>query len=132
MSGIKPQAMADFYRALHSRGENTDTLAANLGVAGSTVRKLLGHLSGRHGPTWRALLAALTPRERELLAHVEQCSAWNNRRAARNRPRWTPAKAVMLSPVPSAQRDTDTGSRGGQKEAAKSSLVTKAAQLTAA
>ena len=97
MSGIRPQPMAEFYRALHARGEDTETLAARLGVAGSTVRKLLGHLSGRRGPTWRALLAQLTPRERELLAHVEQCSAWNLRPAALKRPRWTPEKSAQLT-----------------------------------
>jgi DNA-binding CsgD family transcriptional regulator len=97
MSGLKPKPLIEFYRSLHARNVSTDTLARKLGVAGGTVRKMIGNLGGRRGYAWRALLAKLTPRERELLHHVEQCPTWNNRKARRNRPRWTPDKAARFS-----------------------------------
>jgi hypothetical protein len=91
MSGIKPVALTEFYRSLHARGEGTQSLAGALGVSGGAVRRLLGGLR-RKGALWRRLEALLTGRERALLGDVEQCSAWNMRRAARNRPRWTGEK----------------------------------------
>lgn len=95
MSGIKPQPLTEFYRALHARNESTDTLAAALGVSGGAVRRVLGGLR-RRGHLWRRLVPLLTDRERTLLANVEQCSAWNARPAARHRPTWTAEKAESL------------------------------------
>lgn len=95
MSGIKPLPLVEFYRALHARGETTTTLAASLGVSGGAVRRVLAGLR-RRGPLYHRLERLLTPRERALLAHVEQCSAWNSRPAALHRPRWTPATAARL------------------------------------
>jgi DNA-binding CsgD family transcriptional regulator len=85
---IKPLPLTEFYRALHARGVRTQDLADALGVSGGAVRRLLAGLR-RKGGLWRRLEALLTARERALLADVEQCSAWNNRRAAKKRPRWS-------------------------------------------
>lgn len=96
MSGIKPHALAEFYRALHGRAVKTDDLAEVLDVAPSTVRKLFCGLKPRRGPVWRALWDLLRPDEQRLLASVEQCSAWKHRQEAK-RPKMTPEKAEMLS-----------------------------------
>lgn len=77
MSGIKNPALTEFYRSLRERKKTTDSLAVDLGVAGSTVRKLIGMHAPRGGATWRYLLAILTERERELLESMEQSSTWN-------------------------------------------------------
>lgn len=74
---MKPAELTEFYRSLHGRGKKTEDLAADLGVAGSTVRKLIGMHAPRGGATWRFLLALLTERERELLQRMEQFSTWN-------------------------------------------------------
>lgn len=100
MSGIKPLPLTEFYRALRARGVSSDSLAVDLGVSGGCVRRLIGGLRVRRGPTWRGLLGKLQPRELELLmraADVEQCSAWNLRQAAK-RPRWNEAKATACAP----------------------------------
>jgi hypothetical protein len=96
MSGIKPIALTEFYRSLHARGESTENLARQLNVSGAVVRKLIGLLKRRRGLAWEGLLRLLTERERELLAHVEQCSAWNIRQRAK-RPAWTAQKASQLA-----------------------------------
>jgi len=96
MSGIKPLALTEFYRALHGRGVRTDDLAAVLDVAPSTVRKLLCGLKPRRGPVWRALWAMLNAEEQRLLASVELSSTWKARQEAK-RPKWTPEKAELLS-----------------------------------
>lgn len=98
MSALKPLALVEFYRALHARGASTTTLAAALGVSGGAVRRVLGGLR-RRGPLWRRLATHLTASELNLLArvHVEQCSAWNQRPAARHRPKWTAEKAAQLT-----------------------------------
>lgn len=96
MSGLKPLPLTEFYRSLRSRGVTTELLAATLGVSGGTLRKKIGCLSARRGPTWRGLLALLNDREKQLLAEVEQCSSWNIRQSAK-RPRWTPALRATLT-----------------------------------
>ncbi len=97
MSGIKPQALTQFYRLLHDRGCSTNSLAAELGVVGGTVRKLIGQLSARRGPTWRALCRLLSEAEKAELARVEQCPTWNARQRAK-RPVWTPEKRKLVAP----------------------------------
>lgn len=103
MSGIKPLALTEFYRSLHARRDaegramSTDALAAKLNVAPSVVRKLIGLLKRRQGRVWEGLCELLTERERALLRDVEQCSAWNMRRAMQNRPRWTEEKVAGLA-----------------------------------
>jgi len=96
MSGIKPIALTEFYRSLHARGESTESLALQLTVSGTVVRKLIGLLKRRQGCAWDGLLRLLTPREKELLSTVEQCSAWNNRQQAK-RPKWTEEKVWDLA-----------------------------------
>lgn len=88
MSGIKPLALTEFYRSLKARGVTTDDLAERIGVSGATVRKLIGLLKRRRGLAWRRLQSHLTDREKQLLADVEQCSAWNIRQSEK-RPKWT-------------------------------------------
>ncbi len=83
MSGLKPMELTEFYRSLHSRGKSTKILAAELGVSGGQVRKLIGMHAPRGGATWRYLLALLTERERALLEGMEQSSTWNTRRRAK-------------------------------------------------
>ncbi len=78
MSGIKDQALTEFYRSLHGRGMKTAQLAEKLEVSGGTVRKLIGMHAPRGGATWRFLLALLTEKERELLQSMEQSSTWNS------------------------------------------------------
>ena len=91
MSGLKPQAMTEFYRAMHARGVTTETLAAQLGVSGGAVRRILsGHR--RSSVLRKRLETLLTERERTLFAGVEQSSTWNTKR-----PRWTAEKAAALS-----------------------------------
>lgn len=77
MSGLKDQALTEFYRSLHDRHQTTELLAEKLDVSGGTVRKLIGMHAPRGGATWRFLLALLTDRERELLQSMEQSSTWN-------------------------------------------------------
>lgn len=96
MKLCKPYALWEFYRSLHARGVNTASLAQDLGVSPAVVRRLIGMLRTRRGPTWTGLLEALTPRERELLHSVEQCSPWNSQQAAR-RPKWHPEKQREFS-----------------------------------
>lgn len=95
MSGIKPRPLADFYRALRARGESTDGLAQKLNCAPAVVRKLIGLLKRRRGHVWMGLQELLTPRERQLLADVEQCSAWNKKQVAK-RPTFTREKIETL------------------------------------
>jgi hypothetical protein len=77
MSGIKPSELTEFYRSLHGRGMTTDSLAEQLDVSGSQVRKLIGMHAPRGGATWRFLLGLLTPEETKLLLAMEQSSTWN-------------------------------------------------------
>jgi hypothetical protein len=106
MSGMKPLPLTEFYRSLRARGATTDTLAAALGVSGGAVRRILGG-HRRKGHLWPKLARLLTERELRLLADVEQCAAWNTRRAAK-RPRWTPALADALRPELSASPHQNT------------------------
>ncbi len=86
MSGMKPLALTEFYRRLHARGVATNDLAFVLGVSGGTVRKLLGGIKARRGPTWKGLQEILLDEEKVLLATVEQCSTWTAQQHAK-RPR---------------------------------------------
>lgn len=95
MSGIKPQELTEFYWLLRDRGVTTDSLAAELDVSGSLIRKLIGGFKPRRGPVWRALLSRLEPRERELLLRVEQSPTWNMHTAKR-RIVFTPEKAAEI------------------------------------
>lgn len=95
MSGLKPQALTEFYRSLSARGVTTDILALQIGVSGATVRKLIGLLKRRRGLVWRRLQNHLTDREKQLLADVEQCSSWNISQS-KKRPRWTHEKVETL------------------------------------
>ncbi len=106
MSGIKPLPLTEFYRSLHARGETTEGLAAKLNVSGAVVRKLIGLLKPRRGCTWRGLQALLTERERQLLATVEQCSAWNIRQRAK-RPVWTAEKVADLAETYTGRFETE-------------------------
>lgn len=96
MSGIKPIELTQFYASLHARGLKTDTMAAGLGVSGAKLRKMIGLLQRRRGIAWRGFLALLTEREKALLLHVEQCSAWNIRQRAKQ-PRWSMEKASVIA-----------------------------------
>lgn len=96
MSGIRPIELTEFYRSLHARGETTDQLAQKLNASPATLRKMIGLLKRRRGVVWIGFLALLTERERELLAKVEQCSAWNIRQA-KKRPKFTAEKAAGLA-----------------------------------
>jgi hypothetical protein len=96
MSGLKPQPLTEFYRSLRARGVTTDDLGARLDISGSTVRKLFGLLKRRRGLVWRQLQAHLTDREKQLLADVEQCSAWNIRQSGK-RPKWNAEKVAGLA-----------------------------------
>jgi hypothetical protein len=95
MSGIKPAPLTEFYRSLKERGVRTEDLAATLGVSGGAVRRILGG-HRRKGPLWRRLAPLLSERERQLMADVEQCSAWNMKRLSK-RPHWTPEKSALLA-----------------------------------
>lgn len=96
MSGFKPIELAAFYRSLHHRGMTTTILAAQLGVSGGAVRRLIGSMRARRGLIWRGLNELLTERERALLATVEQSATWNKRQAAK-RPGWNRDKAKLFS-----------------------------------
>lgn len=80
MSGLKPQALIEFYWSLHARGKTTELLAEDLGVSGGAVRRLISGHRKRRGPIWANLSKILTPAERELLAQVEQSSTWNTKK----------------------------------------------------
>lgn len=95
MSGIKPIELTEFYRSLRARGESTDGLAKKLNASPAVVRKLIGMLKRRRGFVWQGLLKLLTRRERKLLLHVEQCSAWNIRQQGK-RPKWSTEKAAAI------------------------------------
>lgn len=100
MSGLRPDAMRQFYTRLHDRGENTDTLARAVGRSRPTVTRLLNG-SRRRGPAWAALAKHLTPEELALL-DVAQCHPWNKKRIDR-RPKWNPAK-LTKQPEPTAPK----------------------------
>lgn len=80
MSGLKPQALTEFYWHLHNRCVTTEDLARRLGVSGGAVRRLITGHRRREGPLWKNLQTILTASERILLAEVEQSSTWNTRR----------------------------------------------------
>lgn len=96
MSGLKPPELSAFYRSLHARGYNCDTLAAKVGVGRASLSRVLNG-SRRRGPIWNRVVAHLTPEELKLL-DVAHRHPWNRKRLLK-RPKWSRV-AKRFAPQP--------------------------------
>lgn len=96
MSGLRHEAMRQFYARLHARGYDTEKLANDVGRSRPTVTRILNG-SRRRGPAWKAITAHLTPEELALL-DVAQCDPWNKKRIM-SRPRWAKVAKRFTPPV---------------------------------